>query len=477
VLDAECRVKRANPQFFALFDTTPADTLGRSLFDLGNGQWNVPVLRHLLDEVLPQQNPFTDYEVAHDFPGVGHKVILLNACQLPLTGKRDMILLALEDVTDRRKLEAELVSRANTFVAMLAHELRNPLAPILTAIEVVRTAEPNGAVWHRALATIERQVKQSTRLIEDLLEVSRVTRGKIDLRAEEVELRGLIEQAIETVRPTIEALEHDFRVTLPWRPTWVRVDPTRIQQVVSNLLQNAAKYTPRGGRIGLEVKADAAANRLELVVTDSGVGIDADVLPKVFDLFIQEDRSLSRAAGGLGIGLTMVKGLVEMHGGSVRAESDGRDKGSRFTVTLPYQTVEKPISKPTVATATSGGLTIAVIDDNADAADTTTMLLQAWGHTVHTAYDGVAGLDLIRRVHPDVALLDIGLPRMNGYEVAARLVAEKLVPTLLVAVTGYGHDADRQRAEWAGFHSHLVKPARPDDLARLLAAVTRSTAS
>jgi CheY-like chemotaxis protein len=247
-------------------------------------------------------------------------------------------------------------------------------------------------------------------------------------------------------------------------------------QVISNLLNNAAKYTPAGGRIDLDVTTDAATKRLTLKVKDTGVGIDPELLPKVFDLFMQEDRSLSRAGGGLGIGLTLVKNLVEMHGGAVTAASDGQGKGSEFTVVLPFHPADggNPAAPPPPPQPAGGRLKVVVIDDNADAADTTGMLLEAWGHAVVAAYDGPSGLEVVRREKPDVVLMDIGLPGLNGYEVAGKLKDEGLVPPLMVAVTGYGHEADRQRAEWAGFHNHIVKPAKPDDLARILASAGRA---
>lgn len=474
VLDNELRVKRANRRYFDTFRADPDATLGKYFYQLDDGGWDIPELRHLLDDVLPSKNPFEEFEVRHHFPRVGDRIILLNACQLPLAGpRRDLILLAMEDVTERRKAEVELLSRANLFVAMLAHELRNPMAPILTAVGVLKEAEPRSAAWDKAMGTIERQVEQSNRLIEDLLDVSRVTRGKIQLRTEPIDLKGLVEQAVESVRPVIERNEHDLHVSLPWKPVSLTGDPTRLLQVLTNLLGNAAKYTPAGGRIELAATTDHAAGRLTISVKDTGVGIEPELLPKVFDLFMQEDRSLSRAGGGLGIGLTLVKNLVELHGGAVSAASGGPGKGSEFRVVLPFRPASaaekpKPAAKPATASAPSA-LRVVVIDDNTDAADTTAMLLEAWGHTVATAYDGPSGVEVVRRERPDVVLMDIGLPGLNGYEVAAKLKADGIAPRLMVAVTGYGHEADRQRAEWAGFHRHLVKPAKPDDIARILA--------
>ena len=325
-------------------------------------------------------------------------------------------------------------------------------------------------MFARGLDTVERQVKQSTRLIEDLLDVSRVSRGKITLRPERVDLRAVAEQAVEMARPAMDAADHDLRVSQPGRPVWLDGDPARLTQVLANLLHNAAKYTPPGGTVKLDVSPHPGRKLVEVCVADTGVGIDPEMLPRVFDPFVQEDRSLSRSAGGLGIGLTLVKRLAELHGGTVRAESGGRDAGSRFTVTLPYDPagVAPPPAPPPTPGRAAGPLRVVVVDDNRDAADALALLLTAWGHAVRTAYDGVAGLELIRADKPDAAILDIGLPGLNGYELAQKLTEAGARPKTLVAVTGYGHEADVERAKWVGFDHHLVKPAKPADVAAVL---------
>ena len=479
VLDGECRVKRGNKAFYDLFHADVDTTVGRSLYELGNGQWNIPRLRHLLDELLPGSKSFDGFEVEHDFPGIGLKTVLVNARQLPPNGRRNLILLSFEDVTERRRVETELVNRANTFVAMLAHELRNPLAPILTAVRVMEMVEPNSPGWHQAKVTVARQVDQVTRLIDDLLDVSRVTRGKIKLRSELVELHDLVGRAVESVQPVMDAKGHEFNVSLPYKKVWLQGDPTRIQQVFANLLNNAAKYTDAGGNIRLEVEASPRTRTLKIVVRDDGVGIDPAILPTVFDLFVQEDRSLNRAAGGLGLGLALVKSLVEIHGGTVAATSDGRNQGSTFTVTLPFEPADPAPASDIAPIPTDGrlwaggaGLRVAVIDDNLDAADSMALMVRSWGHDVRTAHTGPAGYELIRDWRPDAALVDIGLPGMTGYEVATRLRDEGVTVNTFVAVTGYGLDGDKDRARWVGFTHHLTKPARPDEIARVLATAS-----
>jgi two-component system CheB/CheR fusion protein len=479
VLDGECRVRRANRAFYELFRVRPDDTIGRAVFALGNGQWDIPRLRHLLDDVLPSNNPFEGFEVRHDFEQIGNRSVLLNAKQLPRHGKRDLILLSFEDVTERRRVETELVNRANTFVAMLAHELRNPLAPVLTAVQLMQDADPASPAWGQAKEVVVRQVGQMTRLVDDLLEVSRITRGKIGLRSERVELHAVVERAVETVHPLIEAKGHQFTIALPHKKLWLTADPTRLQQVLANLLNNAAKYTDDGGTIRLEVEANARDRLLRMTVRDSGVGIDPAVLPSVFDLFVQEDRSLNRAAGGLGLGLTLVKSLVEMHGGTVSATSEGKDQGSTFTVLLPYEPAAPepppaPPPPPPPAAAPARALRVAVVDDNRDAADTLALILRAWGHEVRTAYTGPDGFTLIHGWRPDAALVDIGLPGMSGFEVAQKLRDDGGLPAVTVAVTGYGLDGDKERSRWAGFTHHLTKPARPEDIAAALAGARKA---
>jgi PAS domain S-box-containing protein len=377
-----------------------------------------------------------------------------------------------EDITDRKAAEESLREadrRKDEFLAMLAHELRNPLAPIRNAVQLMKLLGPEEPNLRRARELIDRQVVHLARLVDDLLDVSRITRGKIKLHKEPLELATVIARAVEASRPLIEERRHALAVSLPPNPVPLLGDATRLAQVFSNLLNNAAKYTEQGGQIGLTVETDGGAAVVR--VRDSGVGISPELLPRVFDLFVQGDRSLARSEGGLGIGLTLVKSLVEMHGGTVEAFSDGPGRGSEMRVRLPVlegRRGQGPGPAPAGAARTrTASRRVLVVDDQADAAESLAMLLRAEGHEVRTAPDGAAALEAARAYHPEVILLDIGLPRMDGYEVARRIRAQAgLEDVVLVAVTGYGQEEDRRRAAAAGFDAHLVKPA---DLAALLA--------
>jgi two-component system CheB/CheR fusion protein len=388
-----------------------------------------------------------------------------------------------EEVAERKQLEQELQRRAeqlaeadrrkDEFLAMLAHELRNPLAPVLNSLYIMKQFADDAGMIGRARDMAERQVQHMARLLDDLLDVSRITRGKIMLRKETVELAVVIARAIETSQPLIDARNHRLAVTLPRETLWLEVDVTRLAQVFSNLLNNAAKYTPNGGHIGLTVEASAGSAVVR--VQDDGQGIAADLLPHVFDLFTQADGSLARSEGGLGIGLTLVKSLVERHGGCVAARSAGPGQGSEFVVRLPVlaqvpATPAEPGPGEPSPRRLSTNRRILVVEDNADAADSLAVLLRVCGHDVRTVHDGAAALEAAEAFRPEVVLLDIGLPRMDGYQVARRLREQSGTKTaLLVAVTGYGQEEDRRRAAAAGFDAYMTKPADPIGLERLLA--------
>jgi CheY-like chemotaxis protein/two-component sensor histidine kinase len=356
---------------------------------------------------------------------------------------------------------------------MLAHELRNPLAPIRTSVEVLRHGGVSGPIADQVLSTMERQLAVLVRLVDDLLDVSRIMQGKVQLRREATCLKTVLRQAMEISRPHIDAKRHQLRLSVPSEPLPVEVDPVRLAQVISNLLNNAAKYTPDGGRI--EVEAGIDGDRVRLAVRDTGIGIPADRLPYVFDLFTQVDSSLERAQGGLGIGLTLVKRLVEMHGGEATASSAGINRGSEFVVTLPIY--EHPVENDeTRQAATSGKPTapfkILVVDDNVDAASILGILLRIQGHEVTTVHSGLAALDAMHGGW-DIVFLDIGLPDMNGCEVAREI--RRRFPKdgatrgpALIAVTGYGREEDRRRSEEAGFDYHFTKPLDPELLASAL---------
>ncbi|HET9580058.1 MAG TPA: response regulator [Usitatibacter sp.] len=358
--------------------------------------------------------------------------------------------------------------RKDQFLAMLAHELRNPLAPIRNAVEILRRSEDRDTLV-RARELIGRQAEHLARLVDDLLEVSRITQGKLVLQRGHVSLQSLVESAVEVARPLIDKNAQRLELSLPKDDLWLHVDPVRMSQVIGNVLHNASKFTPGGGRI--TVGAQLEASGLQISVTDEGMGIAADMLGSVFELFSQGDRSLDRAQGGLGIGLSLVRGLVEMHGGTVVAQSEGPGRGSRFVITLPREVVSAAPPEPARAAARDRGRPrrVLVVEDNPDAAEAMRMLLVQLGHQVASASSGHEALEVARDFRPEVVLLDIGLPGLDGYEVARMLRSlDETRHARVIAVTGYGQPADRQRSSAAGFDRHLVKPVDPAKLAEAI---------
>ncbi len=387
------------------------------------------------------------------------------------------------DITERKQQEEQLLQlavelseadrRKDEFLATLAHELRNPLAPIRNGLQLIKLAGGNQATIEQARSMMERQLTQMVRLVNDLMDVSRITRGALELRKERIQLAIVINSAVETSRPLIEQMGHDLTVTLPEHPIIVDADMTRMAQVFLNLLNNAAKYGDRGGSIQLNVELDGSD--AVVTVTDTGIGIAADQLPRIFEMFVQVDRSLDRSQGGLGIGLTLVKRLVEMHGGHVQARSEGPGKGSEFVVRLPIVIEASQPQVPSVndePSATKSSLRILIVDDNRDGANSLAEMLGIMGNDTRTAYDGQQGVDVAGEYRPDVILLDIGLPKLNGYE-ACRRIREQAwgKAVLLIAVTGWGQDKDRLRSHDAGFDHHLVKPVDPQALMEILAGL------
>ncbi|QDV33715.1 hybrid sensor histidine kinase/response regulator [Tautonia plasticadhaerens] len=384
------------------------------------------------------------------------------------------------DITERKRLErtlrhrvedlAQADRRKDEFLAMLAHELRNPLSAIGNAVTLsTKSGLQEHIEW--SMEVITRQMRHLTRLIDDLLDVSRINRGKIELRRDVLDLAPVLEGAAATVRPLIEERRHTFRIAMDRGDLWADVDPTRMEQVVVNLLNNAAKYSENGGNILL--RARPQGDEIVISVGDQGVGIPTGQLAQIFELFVQGDRSLARSEGGLGIGLTVVKKLVELHGGTVAATSQGLGRGSEFTVRLPR--VPRPVAPapanfaPTAVEARSSR--ILVVDDNVDTARGMACLLELLGHEVAVAHDGPEGIETARRHRPDFVLLDIGLPGMDGYEVATRLRHEECCrDAVIIAVTGYGQDEDRRRSKEAGFDHHLIKPLDHEALVSLLSA-------
>lgn len=357
--------------------------------------------------------------------------------------------------------------RKDEFLAMLAHELRSPLAPIRNAIEVLKIGTPDSSRLPWARDVIDRQSRQLVRLVDDLLDVSRITRGKVQLKMEVVDMAAVLAAAVETSRPLIEERRHEFTVKAPQRALLVKGDFARIAQVIANLLNNAAKYTPPGGKVAIVVEEDQA--EVVIRVTDNGLGIPAPMLEGIFDLFTQLDTSLDRAQGGLGIGLTLVKQLVEAQGGTVRASSAGANRGSEFEVRLPVAAAD---AKPAPAHAQHGSgrsRRILIVEDHPDSAQTLATLVSLDGHEVRTASTGMAALAIVPQFQPEVVLVDIGLPGMDGFEVARRLRAtDASARSLIVAVTGYGQERDRQSAIAAGFDHHLVKPVNVQALSDVI---------
>ncbi len=385
------------------------------------------------------------------------------------------------DISRLKQVEAELKDadrRKDEFLATLAHELRNPLAPIGNSLQILKSPELDQATAQRTRGMMERQVQHLVRLVDDLLDVSRVMRGKIELRTEAVELATVVGRAVETAQPLVDAHGHRLEVVIPPEPMRLCVDPVRIAQVLGNLLTNSAKYTERNGHIRLTVRKDG--DQAVFSVRDNGIGIAPDMLSQIFELFVQADYSSTKSQGGLGIGLTLVKNLVEMHGGSVEASSPGLGRGSEFTIRLPLVNdapVPLPKAKPVEATRTTAEarLQLLVVDDNRDAAISLAMLLRLQGHEVRVAYSGAAALEAVTDFIPDLVLLDIGMPGMDGYEVSRRLRGTPgLEKTVLTALTGWSQVEDRRRTEDAGFDHHLVKPLEPAALEKLLADLRRS---
>jgi len=478
VTDAQGRVTLLNPVAEALTGWD-ADAIGRpveTVFRIVNEESREPV-----------ENPVG--KVLRDGAVVGlanHTVLIgrddrerpIDDSGAPIRDGRGRVVgvvLVFRDITERRATEQRLREndrRKDEFLAMLAHELRNPLAPIRNAAHTLTLLGQPDERLRWVSGVIERQVGLLTRLVDDLLDVSRITSGKITLNRERVPVAAVIAQAVETARPAAESRRETLEVDVADDVGVVEGDSARLIQAVGNLLDNAIKYSEEGGRVRLTARAEAPD--VVIVVRDEGVGIDAELLPHVFDLFTQADRSLERRQGGLGIGLTLVRRLVEMHGGRVEVASEGAGRGSEFTIRLPRLAVAAPAPAPAPAAreAPSGpARRVLVVDDQPDSTDSLALLLRLHGHEVYTAADGPGAVDEFLRSKPEVVFLDLGLPGMSGYDVARRLRATPEGRDVrLVAVTGYGTEADRERTRAAGFDLHLAKPVDPHAVEALLAS-------
>lgn len=401
----------------------------------------------------------------------------------PIVGQQGDIIgvvLIFRDVTQRRRDEQALLDadrRKDEFLATLAHELRNPLAPVRMAVEILRAPTGDAALHERAKAILDRQIDHLVRLVDDLLDISRITRGKIDLRPQPVELNEIVGRGIEIAKPLIDAKQHELIVALSDTPVVLVADPLRLAQIIGNLLTNAAKYSEPGGRIW--ITTDCAEGEAVLRVRDTGIGISAELLPRVFDMFMQAPPAGDSMKSGLGIGLSLVKKLVEISGGSVTAHSDGVGQGSEFIVRLPLGPVEAPTAAAPQAELSASAVIprrVLVVDDNADAAETLAALLRLDGHDTRVCHDGPTALDAAAQFSPEVVFLDIGMPGIDGIEVARRLRQSPDNGALLVAVTGWGQASDRQRTAEAGFDHHLVKPVDGALVRRLLAGASAGIA-
>lgn len=383
----------------------------------------------------------------------------------------------LRNITERKQMEdslAESNQRKDEFLATLSHELRNPLAAIMNSVQILRRGGSDSGIVNQATDVIDRQANTLQSMVNDLLDVARINAGKILLHRQKVKLNDVVQNAVQSMQPAMTSRNHALSVSVPQQAIWLDGDPVRIEQIVTNLLGNAAKYTERGGRIELIIEDQE--NQVILHVKDNGTGIASEMLSRIFEPFIQADQSLDRAQGGLGLGLTLIKRLVELHGGKIGVASEGIGLGSQFTVTLPTtsEVSEPPSQPPQPATSSSvHRCRILVVDDNKDAAASLSTLLSLLGHEVRVAYTGPESLHVAVLQIPEIVILDIGLPGMDGFQVA-RLMRQRpeLAHTYLIAVTGYGSEEDRLRSQEAGFDAHVVKPADITKLQQMFASLS-----
>jgi PAS domain S-box-containing protein len=473
LLDREGRVRRCNRAMAAILGSSPAELTGR-----------VDVLEPVLGSATSVARATSERQMTDvALRGRWYRLVADPVCTRD--GSLEGLVVVAADTTDRHRLEDELRARADALaeadrrkdelLAMLAHELRNPLGAIGAALGAQETLPAGGEASARIGDTLHRQTRHLSRLVDDLLDVSRITHGKIELRRSAVDLADLVRRALAAAAPLIESRGTRVKAALPEPPVTVEADSLRLEQVIVNLVVNAAHFSPRGTvvRVSLDLAPDGAAR---LQVADQGMGIDAGMLQSIFDVFVQADQSPARSRGGLGIGLTMVKKLVELHGGTVTAESPGAGLGATFTVRLPLAATTAAVPAPpeTKAARPSGSpRRVLLVEDNADIVELLQMQLEMWGHEVSTAFDGPSGLQQALRLRPDIAFLDVGLPGMDGYELARQIrKAEDGGRIRLVAMTGYGRPEDRDRALAAGFDAHLVKPVDAQHLQDVLDAQT-----
>ena len=475
ITDARGRITFVNDKFCAISKYSREELLGQDHRIINSGYHPKEFIRDLwttISQGLVWQGEIKNRAKDGFFYWVATTIVpFLNE-----EGKPRQYVVIRADITGHKEAEAALKEadrRKDEFLATLAHELRNPLAPVRNAVEVLRMKGPDIPELHWARDIIDRQTQAMTRLIDDLMDISRINQGKIELKREQIQLAKIVQGAVETSRPLIEEMGHTLTVTLPPVRVIVDADLTRLAQVFLNLLNNAAKYTERGGRIDL--RADLQGSDVVVSVADTGIGIPADKLPTLFARFSQVEVALSRTQGGQGIGLCLEKRLVEMHSGSVEAKSGGPGQGSEFVVRLPIvveQTYPRQASDDGDKAQPTSDLRILVVDDNRDAAESLAMLLKMMGNNIHTAYDGEEAVAAAGKFRPHVVLCDIGLPKLNGYEACRQMKAQAWEKKMiLIAVTGWGQDDDRRKSQEAGFDHHMVKPVDPQALMKLLAGL------
>jgi len=482
-IDNEQQVTYLNDAAARQYGVPASDALGRPLATLYDYRWLAEGDEAAAHEALDTAGSWRGRNLHVKRSGEAIHVESTVSVMKDRHGRRCGLLAVVRDVSERVRAEAALADadrRKDEFLATLAHELRNPLAPIRNALEMMRL-DGDALTQADARGIIERQLRQLVHLVDDLLDVSRISKGKVELRRERVDLVDALKAAVETSRPLIASGRHELIVQLPPRGELVvEADLTRLTQVTANLMNNAAKYTPERGTIVVSAERAGPAEAL-IQVRDSGVGIPSEMLPRVFDLFAQVDRSLDRAQGGLGIGLALVRKLVEMHGGRVQAYSEGANRGSIFSIRLPLYTPSAGLPResepagPALQASDDKGIGVLVVDDNVDSAQSMAQLLAMLGYDTWTAHDGQEALQVAGDRRPDAIVLDLGLPKLSGLDVACRLRAQRGwgEQVLLVALSGWGQEEDREKTRQAGFDHHFVKPVDVDELVKVLAGAAR----
>jgi PAS domain S-box-containing protein len=491
------RFPRVNRRFCEITGYTEAELLERTIVDITHPEDQEQDQLHIMP-VLRGERDHWQVEKRYVRPdGEIVWVIVTGSLIRDEAGRPLRTVATIHDITDRKRLEQALQQQAEAlrtadqrkdeFLAMLAHELRNPLAAIRNAVTLLQHVGPDEPRFVRAREIIERQVAHQTRLLEDLLDVSRIIRGMVKLRRERVDLTRVVRDAAEDCRSLLEQAQLTLKLELPEEPVWVEGDPTRLAQIVGNLLQNAAKFTDQGGAVGVQVfgysgvrgrmarpehlntRTPEYPNPVVLTIRDTGIGIEPALLSQVFDPFTQGEQTLDRSRGGLGLGLALVRGLVQLHGGEVWAESEGIGHGAAFHIRLPVASAAAEPAAVASLPSPAGPIRVLIVEDNRDAAQSLRDLLELFGCTVEVAHSGPEALASARRCLPEVVLCDLGLPGMDGYQVAAALRQEPLTANArLIAVSGYGQEEAQRRSHEAGFDLHLTKPVDFDELQRLL---------